>query len=382
MLNTVVTAAGKLLLVLLVVLLVLAGLFAARAARRRSGAPHVRGGGEPAAAFPYLHFDLPPAAAMYARLKTAVPDVTHPASDRRVDAVVTRDWPVDTAAADAVSSHYSETVRARCRFGRTRLSQMEVWNSPAGRAKVLLAASAAEKEALARVHKKLPPGMALREGLLAAQRPCNYFNPVFCLWVYRKLGKCLKKDPDRVRILDPSAGWGDRAIAACAYGAAVYHGFDPNSELKEAYRKIFADFAPPSRAEDFWVKTEPFKGVGTAEGSYDIVLTSPPFFDLEDYPAEGGDEARKLPTYHAWRKHFYEPYVRQSWAAVRPGGFLVLYVDNVKGAPLTKDAGRVLQGRGARRFATYAFRQKVDCPALGLFNKGHPRPAHVWQKPG
>ena len=67
-------------------------------------------------------------------------------------------------------------------------------------------------------------------------KECNFFNPALCMRLY--LGYNRTRGP--IKVLDPSAGWGDRMITAIACGdlVAEYHGYDPNADLKEAYQEI------------------------------------------------------------------------------------------------------------------------------------------------
>jgi len=334
-------------------------------------APVCGGAGEPPP-FPYLRGDLPPRALMYRALKSAEPEVV--AAPEYPGGVVRRTWPRDMRAADALSSHYSEAVRARCAFGR-HPSPEAAWADPALRARAERTAARLERQGLTRV-------AALREGLYEVARWCNFYNPTFCLWLYRDLARRLKRRPEEVRILDPSAGWGDRLLAACAFGAAAYHGYDPNDALQPAYREIIADFAPAAArtAGDFWVKAEPFEAAAVEAADYDIVHTSPPFFDLEKYPGAGGATARALKQYKRWVRRFYQSYLKNAWGAVKPGGFLVLYVDD-NYRTLVQDTKKILSRIGAQLSETrYGFQQMLDWPELGLEKDGPIRPAFVWRK--
>jgi len=315
----------------------------------------------------------------------------------RFTAAVTRTWPADALRADALSSHFSEEVRARCRTapggaratrGRPTQSPLEFYEAHPGAAPPGAAPYAR--------HDRLYAALT-RAGLAW----CNFYNPAFALWLCRRLGRELGKPPDRLRILDPSAGWGDRALAACAYGAAAYHGYDPNQELQPSYKAIFKEFAPPGRAADFWVAPQPFeqgdpdlaaspsrpgrqpRGGRLADGTYDLVHTSPPFYDHEDYPAEGGAAARARPTYAEWWKEFFVPYLRAAWAGVRPGGFLVLYISDYPGpsgrVPLAADTCRHFRHLAdCREHAVYGFAYR---PA-GARSPPRYRPAFVWKKLG
>jgi len=332
--------------------------------------PNVEGGGDDD--YPYLHKDLPSSDKMFKALRTC--KIT--ASEVDGVQVVTRLWPKDLYASDALTSHFSETVRIRCRFGKGKWGKPsfhDVWHNPDTRRQI---------EQKATKFDKITKSEALREAMYDYAFGCNFYNPAFCLWVYRALAKLLKTGPDKIRILDPSAGWGDRLVAACAFGADQYHGYDPNSELREPYDTILEKFGP-RKAGRYSVTTGRFEAATVPAESYDIVHTSPPFFDLEDYPAEGGNTARQHPVYQDWLNDFYEPYLKKAWNALRPGGYYCLYIDDMKDAPMAQDSKRFLDSLGAQYVTQYGFRQKLDWPELGGAQPKTkaPRPAFVWLKP-
>lgn len=340
--------------------------------RRASRPPKAVGGGDDVVVppFPTLAAVIPPKEQMFEKIREAARNARKPpknASGKNAKKwIMTRVWPKDALEADALSSHYTEEVRARCRFGG-RPSPLDIWNDAKTRASAQ--AAAAEFE---------PHPLAAYEGLYKYARWCNFYNPTFCLWIYRTLGNLLKMDAGQIRILDPSAGWGDRMLAACAFGAKEYHGFDPNTELTTAYAEIAKDFAPDDRKEDFRVKTAPFETAGVAPGTYDIVHTSPPFYDLETYPAEGNASAAACLEYREWLEKFYLLYLNDAWGAVRPGGYLVLYVSNFKDRTLASDTLEHIQVLGGREETPFRFRQAVDW--AGTRSKGPIRTAYVWKK--
>ncbi len=79
-------------------------------------------------------------------------------------------------------------------------------------------------------------------------------------------------------ILDPFAGWGDRCVSAMSMGIP-YTGIDSNVALKPCYQNMVNFYRPQSRVEMIYDKAEnvDFKNI-----EYDMVLTSPPFWDERD----------------------------------------------------------------------------------------------------
>jgi hypothetical protein len=69
----------------------------------------------------------------------------------------------------------------------------------------------------------------LRQGL-SGQYYCSQFKPLIAKSMYDTF--------QAKRVLDFSAGWGDRLVGFLASGAESYVGIDPNSKLHEPYQKI------------------------------------------------------------------------------------------------------------------------------------------------
>ena len=275
----------------------------------------------------------------------------------------------------------------KCRFGtvsKRKPAAAEVWRDPKSAALV----RAKARELGKRRGVSLSETELLREAIYQETRWCNFYNPTFCLWLYKTLADQMQEagvveEPQKVRILDPSSGWGDRLVAACALGAEAYHGFDPNEELQAGYDQIIARFAPSG--SEYHVHPLPFEGedakVFVRPGAYHIVHTSPPYFDIEDYPGKGGKTAKDHPKYGEWLKTFYQPYLKQAWRGVAPGGCLAIYVEDVH-VPLLKDTQNAVEGLGGKRGNVYGFRQDFDWPESGFKkSQGKVRTAAVWWKP-
>lgn len=137
----------------------------------------------------------------------------------------------------------------------------------------------------------------------------NQFRPTAAKWVYCTLGA--KKG-----ILDFSAGWGGRALAAMSLGIP-YTGFDANKNLAPAYAKLI-DFVGPTAPTK--VHFQPSESADFSKvPAYDLVFTSPPYFMLEEY--------EKMPAYgskQGFLERFFIPVVLAAWRHLLPGGHMAL----------------------------------------------------------
>lgn len=345
--------------VLLVILICVAVVFVRAAAQTTTLRMFFGGGGAATPAktlFPLRRSCLPPAADMFAALVAGRPRVLKRSSRAPV---MVRTHPADYNRTDALSDHFTEDVRIDCRFGAL----------PSPR----------------ETHATMPQvagedHCVTRERVYTSGRECNAFNPTFAKWVVESaVGR-------GARVLDPSAGWGDRLLGALAAGAKRYQGYDPNPRLAAKYREIVDAFGSGDH-DRYQVATAPFEDGPPTEAcrEFDIAFTSPPYYALEEYvtPEMPGRKAQSIvrwPAFDDWVQQMYLPYIRRMYSAVRPGGWVVLYVENVRVdgtlRPLRQIAAAELQKLGvAKNRRRYGLR--VDTAG----KQGKVRWALAWQKP-
>lgn len=134
----------------------------------------------------------------------------------------------------------------------------------------------------------------------------NQFRPAIAKWLYCKLGA--------TSILDFSAGWGGRCLAAMSMGIP-YVGIDANKGLEPSYKKLTA----VDSSADVTMIFKPSETVDFTKFSYDLVFTSPPYFMLEEY--------EKMPEYgskEAFLEKFFVPVCKNAWASLKKGGNMAL----------------------------------------------------------
>jgi hypothetical protein len=164
-------------------------------------------------------------------------------------------------------------------------------------------------------YKKLDPKTLTRQELLRHQYSVfqlyygtiNQFRPVAAKFLYCKLKP--------TSILDFSAGWGGRCLAAMSMGIP-YIGIDANTNLKPAYALMKKTLDPTANVQMFFQPSETFD---FSKHTYDLVMTSPPYFRLEEY--------EKMPEYgskQGFLDKFFIPVVTQAWAHLQRGGHLAL----------------------------------------------------------
>jgi hypothetical protein len=137
-----------------------------------------------------------------------------------------------------------------------------------------------------------------------------------------KVAKTIVKYFGAERVLDPCAGWGGRMLGAAAAGAA-YVGCDPDPRTAAGLRAILAD---PSIPADIGPKVtilekpcEQALAEGDITGPFDLILTSPPYFNLELYT--GGEQSTAAyPTWEGWVSDWLKPVIVGSLALLNADG--------------------------------------------------------------
>ena len=128
-------------------------------------------------------------------------------------------------------------------------------------------------------------------------------------------------------VLDPCHGWGGRCLGFLLSAASRYDGYDPAPETSAGVMQMFADLSvlTPDRVKIAHFAQRPFERAALKAASFDVALTSPPYFDTEKYDGDTSSW-RTYPTFDTWVKGFYEPLIAKTQRALKPGGVFVLQV--------------------------------------------------------
>lgn len=155
-------------------------------------------------------------------------------------------------------------------------------------------------------------------------------------------------------VVDPCAGWGGRLLGTLCTkrpDAVRYIGVDPAKRNRDAYEELRGlyfkylsdEHRSERKADFFYVPFEKWIVSKTAKSLYgkvDLVFTSPPYFDTENYEATSKRQsANAFKTYEDWRQGFYIPFIQGAFDLLKVGGYFILNVADTATAPhLERDA--------------------------------------------
>ena len=206
---------------------------------------------------------------------------------------------------------------------------------------------------------------------LGLSQPAVNFPPLTAKYIYQKYTDHIQ-DKSNLHIYDPSAGWGGRILGAMSVHDRQIHyiGTDPNTdnyidELNQSRYEYLADF--------FNDKTNggnPFFGHrntydvyqnGSEEihknpsfqkykGKLDLVFTSPPYFNREQYSADESQSFKKFPEYEDWRDNFLRPTLKTAAEYLKNDRYLLWNIADIADGdgfmPLEKDSRDILAEYG------------------------------------
>jgi hypothetical protein len=109
-------------------------------------------------------------------------------------------------------------------------------------------------------------------------------------------------------VLDPCMGWGGRLLGAVSSGSH-YVGFDPNTETYSNLNKL-VDFLG-IRDRVTLICDDALNMDSYDFPNADVVLTSPPYFDLEIYCKESTQSVTGKNSYEKWISEFLDPLIKK-----------------------------------------------------------------------
>ena len=152
--------------------------------------------------------------------------------------------------------------------------------------------------------------------------------------IYELTSECTSHKPTHIMamiemfnaktVLDFSSGWGDRLIGAMAADVDYYCGVDPNPCLHPNYEKMIKFFGKSPKK--FVMIESTIEDVKLPNKKFDLIFTSPPYFDLEIY-RENKKQSTKHKEEKDWFDNFFKIALNKVWKYLREGGVMCLNIN-------------------------------------------------------
>ena len=131
--------------------------------------------------------------------------------------------------------------------------------------------------------------------------PVTIFSPIMTKSIISEL-KCKT-------VFDPCIGWGGRMLGTTCLGKDYqYTGCEPFTKTFQGLEKIVKDMNLKDQVKLY---NQPVEDVleNIQDQTFDMCLTSPPYFDLEVYSHEDSQSIKKYETYEEWILQFIKPII-------------------------------------------------------------------------
>ena len=141
----------------------------------------------------------------------------------------------------------------------------------------------------------------------------NIFRPLNAMEIFNKYNS--------ENILDFCAGWGGRAVAACALNKNKYIGIEVNFSLKEPYQRMVNFLKNVSNTEIEMI-FEDALNIDYSLYEYDTSFTSPPYYFLEKYENNVIYKNKK-----EMNELFYKPLFLKTYKYLKRNGYYILNIN-------------------------------------------------------
>ena len=146
------------------------------------------------------------------------------------------------------------------------------------------------------------------------------------------------------RVLDPCAGWGGRMIGISTI-SDYYQGFDPSTKTCIGLNKLSKYLTLLRPSFNGVISCIPYEKVEIKEDFYDIAITSPPYFDTENYSDEPTNSLNLYQSFDKWVAGFYKPLINNTMKAIKRGRPFILNIGS-RVYPLNKILFEIANNNG------------------------------------
>ena len=188
---------------------------------------------------------------------------------------------------------------------------------------------------------------------LACGQPAVNFPPLTAKLLYEKFTDHIDNQDQRFHIYDPSSGWGGRILGAMSSRKKIHYiGTDPNPDNFGRYEAV-ADFYNSNCVDNFSETFTQFFDVEKQSNTYDVyregselignnsnfqaykgkldlVFTSPPYFNREQYSQDENQSFKAYSQYEDWVDNFLRPTLTTAYEYLKNDRYLLWNIASIK----------------------------------------------------
>ena len=188
---------------------------------------------------------------------------------------------------------------------------------------------------------------------LACGQPAVNFPPLTAKLLYEKFTDHIDNQEQRFHIYDPSSGWGGRILGAMSSRKKVHYiGTDPNPDNFGRYEAV-ADFYNSNCVDDYSETFTQFFEVEKQSNTYDVyregselignnsnfksykgkldlVFTSPPYFNREQYSQDENQSFKAYSQYDDWVENFLKPTLTTAYDYLKNDRYILWNIASIK----------------------------------------------------
>jgi len=146
---------------------------------------------------------------------------------------------------------------------------------------------------------------------------CYRINSGAIVFFKASTAKFIYKKFNATSVLDPTAGWGGRLLGASSLNIK-YTGMDSNLSLKAGYDKMIDDLEIKNCR---MIYCKSCLDLDFSEMDYDLVLTSPPYINMELY-----EYMQPFQSKDSFYKNFMIPMLDRCFKYMKPGGNMCINI--------------------------------------------------------
>ena len=147
-----------------------------------------------------------------------------------------------------------------------------------------------------------------------------------------------------VSVLDPCGGWGGRMIGCASIPHTRYVCCEPCTETYNGLVKLGTWLKTLQPSFEFEIRQTPYEDFSTDE-SFDIALTSPPYYDTEKYSDEETNSLNRYKTFEDWVEGFYKPLILNTVNRLKENAPFILNIGDRK-YPLSDTLFKICEENG------------------------------------